>query len=711
MPGEFPYDVFLSHSAKDKPVVRDVAERLKKDGLRVWFDEWEIRPGDSIERTQSKTAKIEEGLERSRVLVLCRSANAFGSDWAQLESGTFRFRDLLNNERRFISILRGGQSVALSDETAIYRLNRARNDIRNGSQQCKAPTSAMGDILRLFEATQEQLNRLSPEVEILPHAQASSDLFSFSAALPHSSEAEKAILTCILLSPRECAAACVEHRLSEKDFYFPAHRAIFTGLIELWNANKPIDSVTLIQFLQSRGLLEEVGGASFITDLPSLLSTTANLLSYIDIVRDKSLRRQVMLACAECARRCEDENASVDSLEMPLHTSLSLVAGLESGITTPSIKQHVLTAIGDIQRLYDRRGSISGLSSGFGWLDAFTDGFHPGDLILVTGTSSRGPSAFVLNIVERLLLQLSLRIAVFSLKTTSEQLVQRLLCLNADIAIKRVRDGFLEERDFPALMNAAAKLAASHCYIDDSACPTLLQFRGRAQRMRSQHAVDMIFIDRVDLLRSGLSEAGRLAVDLGGILPELKSLARELGVPILVSSQFDFPIGTSGARRVERLPIIEQAVDLVAVLLHSSDETSAEMLVSKPREDLAINVPLVIDKETGRVNQKSDGIDEARTTVHVEDGENEQLQMSAKKAAERQGLLDQYHALLDRRMLGNLNPEESASLDHISEELDRLDESDSDIAAKITRITSKDQEANRVLGEIREYLEAFLNQS
>ena len=95
MPGEFPYDVFLSHSAKDKPVVRDVAERLTKDGLGVWFDEWEIRPGDSI------PAKIEEGLERSRVLVLCMSANAFGSDWAQLESGTFRFRDSLNKERRF----------------------------------------------------------------------------------------------------------------------------------------------------------------------------------------------------------------------------------------------------------------------------------------------------------------------------------------------------------------------------------------------------------------------------------------------------------------------------------------------------------------------------------------------------------------------------------------------------------------------------------
>src|SRR5260221_6371105 len=98
MPDEFPYDVFLSHSAKDKAVVRDVAERLRKDGVKVWFDEWVLKPGDSI------PAKIEEGLERSRVLALCMSAHAFGSDWAQLESGTFRFRDPLNKERRFLPL-------------------------------------------------------------------------------------------------------------------------------------------------------------------------------------------------------------------------------------------------------------------------------------------------------------------------------------------------------------------------------------------------------------------------------------------------------------------------------------------------------------------------------------------------------------------------------------------------------------------------------
>ena len=99
MPDDFCYDVFLSHSAKDKAVVRPLAERLRADGVKVWFDEWVLKPGDSIEKNQSKTAKIEEGLERSRVLVLCMSANAFGSDWAQLESGTFRFRDPLNKER------------------------------------------------------------------------------------------------------------------------------------------------------------------------------------------------------------------------------------------------------------------------------------------------------------------------------------------------------------------------------------------------------------------------------------------------------------------------------------------------------------------------------------------------------------------------------------------------------------------------------------
>ena len=103
-PTNSPYDVFLSHSAKDKAVVRPLAERLRADGVKVWFDEWALKPSNRIGKNQSKTAKIEEGLERSRVLVLCMSAHAFGSDWAQLESGTFRFRDPLNKERRFLPL-------------------------------------------------------------------------------------------------------------------------------------------------------------------------------------------------------------------------------------------------------------------------------------------------------------------------------------------------------------------------------------------------------------------------------------------------------------------------------------------------------------------------------------------------------------------------------------------------------------------------------
>ena len=122
MPDDFTYDVFLSHSAKDKPVVRPLAERLRQEGLKVWFDEWVLKPGDSI------PAKIEEGLERSRVLVLCMSANAFGSDWAQLESGTFRFRDPLNKERRFLPLrlddapIRGCGPHSIASTTAVGRV-------------------------------------------------------------------------------------------------------------------------------------------------------------------------------------------------------------------------------------------------------------------------------------------------------------------------------------------------------------------------------------------------------------------------------------------------------------------------------------------------------------------------------------------------------------------------------------------------------------
>ncbi len=133
MSEQLSFDVFLSHSAKDKAVVRPVAERLRKDGLRVWFDEWELKAGDSI------PAKIEEGLERSRVLVLCMSANAFGSDWAQLESGTFRFRDPLNKERRFLPLL---LEDAYGNQGKTRRMSKGR---AAGRTTCMDQTSAGGN--------------------------------------------------------------------------------------------------------------------------------------------------------------------------------------------------------------------------------------------------------------------------------------------------------------------------------------------------------------------------------------------------------------------------------------------------------------------------------------------------------------------------------------------------------------------------------------
>lgn len=150
MPDDFRYDVFLSHSAKDKPIVRDIAERLKKDGIKVWFDEWEIKPGDSI------PAKIEEGLERSRVLVFCMSANAFGSDWAQLESGTFRFRDPLNKERRFLPLRLDNAPIKGSLAQFLY-INWL-------------PAFREQDYAKLLEGCRPTLKRLMDEVLSQPQA-------------------------------------------------------------------------------------------------------------------------------------------------------------------------------------------------------------------------------------------------------------------------------------------------------------------------------------------------------------------------------------------------------------------------------------------------------------------------------------------------------------------------------------------------------------
>jgi replicative DNA helicase len=242
-------------------------------------------------------------------------------------------------------------------------------------------------------------------------------------------------------------------------------------------------------------------------ELFTFLPTAANAGYYIEILQEKYTLREIIKICTEFAARSYDEQDDVPNLLDKVESEVFRIAQDRFKDRVANMKQLVVQAIGAIEELYSRRGSITGLSTGFDILDKMTDGLHGAEMIVIAARPSMGKTALAMNMAEHMAIELKKPIAVFSLEMSSQQLVQRLLCSRARVNLGRVRDGFLSERDFPALQTAASKLAESKIFIDDTSGLTILELRAKARRLKSQHDIQAIFIDYLQLLRSATKRA------------------------------------------------------------------------------------------------------------------------------------------------------------------------------------------------------------
>src|SRR5213595_4118823 len=317
---------------------------------------------------------------------------------------------------------------------------------------------------------------------------------------PHSVEAEQGVLGSMLISPRDTIAECVE-KINEEYFYVPAHQTIYTVLVELWNAGQALDLITFAQVLRDRNLLESLGGAAFITGLFTFVPTAANVQYYLDIVRDKYILREIIAAATESVRRAYEEQDEVNNLLDEVEQRIFAVGEDRFKGQMLSMKDQVMEAIESIEKLYERKGGITGISTGFVEFDRMTSGLHGSEMIVIAARPSMGKTALAMNIAEHVAINEKLPVGVFSLEMSSQQLVQRLLCSRARVNLQKVRDGFLGERDFPSLTAAASKLAEAKIFIDDSASLTILELRAKARRLKAQQDVQLIIVDYLQLLR------------------------------------------------------------------------------------------------------------------------------------------------------------------------------------------------------------------
>jgi replicative DNA helicase len=439
-------------------------------------------------------------------------------------------------------------------------------------------------------------------------------------SLPFSEDGEKGVICSLLLAPREIADICIL-RLRPGAFYIPAHQIIYDLIIEFRDKSKPIDFVSLRQSLKDRNQLEETGGVEYLNELYTFVPTAANANYYVEIVREKFILRQLILTCNRLAGQCYENQEELEALLDDAEREIFAITGEQVKTDVTPAKDLVMSAIEQIEKLYENRGSVTGLPTGFIELDRMTSGLHPAEMVVIAARPSMGKTALAMNIAEHVSLDIGKPVAVFSLEMSSQQLVQRLLCSRAKVNLQRVRDGFLSERDFPSLTNAAAKLAGAKLYIDDTPGLSVIELRARARRMKSQFDIELIIIDYLQLLRSTSRRAqDNRQLEISEISAGVKALAKELNLPILVVAQLNRQPDVRGGGRPRLSDLresgsIEQDADLVGLLvrpeLYQTDEEAkeekageAELIIAKQRNGPTGDVPLTFLKEYTRFENR-----------------------------------------------------------------------------------------------------------
>jgi replicative DNA helicase len=446
---------------------------------------------------------------------------------------------------------------------------------------------------------------------------------------PHSVDAEQGVLGSMLISPRETIAECVE-KINEDYFYVPANRTIYNVLVDLWNAGQAIDLITFTQVLRDRHLLESVGGAAFVTSLFTFVPTAANVQYYLEIVRDKYILREIISAATESVRRAYEEQDEVNNLLDEVEQRIFAVGEDRFKGQLLSMKEQVMNTLESIEKLFENKGAITGVSTGFRDLDKLTSGLHASEMIVIAARPSMGKTALAMNIAEHVAIEMKLPVAIFSLEMSAQQLVQRMLCSRARVNLAKTRDGFLAEADFPKLTHAASKLAEAKIFVDDSAGLTILELRAKARRLKAQQNVRLIIVDYLQLLRSISRRAqDNRQLEISEISAGLKGLAKELNIPIIVVAQLNRnpEIRTGSGKGVPRLAdlresgSIEQDADLVGLLVREeyyadSDEEraelegKAELIIAKQRNGPIGQVRLTFLKDFTRFEDRAEDVAE-----------------------------------------------------------------------------------------------------
>jgi len=428
---------------------------------------------------------------------------------------------------------------------------------------------------------------------------------------PNAPDMERGVLGCCLISPNDCVGQCIEKLKDEGAlaFYDLRHQTIYQALIEMFNARSPIDLITVQQYLKDRQLLEQIGGLMYLSGLQDAVPSAANLSYYLDNLCEKYLLRKMIQTCTSVVGRVYDYEGEVDALLDEVERDVLRISESRAQSAALTTKDLVNKAIGTIENFFSRKGSLTGLATGYADLDRMTDGLHGSEMIVIAARPSMGKTSLAMNIVEHVVLEDKLPVGVFSLEMSAEALVLRMMCSIARVNLRSIREGFMSESDFPKLTSAAGKLANAKLFIDDTPALSILQLRARARRLAQQHDIKLFVIDYLQLLHSTTRRAQEnRQQEISDISSGIKALAKELKVPVLVLSQLNRELERDKSRKprlsdLRESGAIEQDADLVGLLYKPSSGDDDDVNVE---EADGVPVNLLIAKQrngpTGDVN-------------------------------------------------------------------------------------------------------------
>ena len=427
---------------------------------------------------------------------------------------------------------------------------------------------------------------------------------------PQNLEAESSVLGGILLENE--AINRVLEVLTPEDFYRESHRRIFRAMIEICDRSEPVDLITLSDFLKAKGDLEVVGGSAYLASLASAIPTSANIHFYARIVREKAIRRYLISAATEIATRGYEDQENVDEYLDEAEKVIFDISEKRVRGSFVMIGEMIRDSIKMVERLYERKEMVTGVPSGFKDLDRLTAGFQPSDLIVIAGRPSMGKTALCLNIATHAAFG-GHGVAVFSLEMAKEQLVLRMLCSEARIDHSKVRSGYLADREFPALVMAAGRLAETPIYIDDTPAISVLELRAKARRLVRDRdkKIGLIIVDYLQLMR-GSGRAPNREQEISEISRSMKALAKELNIPVIAVSQLNRRVEDRGDKRpmmadLRESGAIEQDADVIAFVYREvvynenvDDPNLAEIIVGKQRNGPTGTVRLAFFREFTR---------------------------------------------------------------------------------------------------------------